>query len=447
MSDHAPAHTHSGLLRILGVGFGIAVAIGAVIGSGILRAPSAVAVEVGSPALILGLWLFGGIQAVLSANMIAELGSAIPRSGGIYTLAHRAFGEFGGLLVGWSDWLSTIAANAAASVSFAEFFALIVPQASGHKIAVALALQFAVYAANLTGLRQGRSIQLVTSFLKSAMLFVFIVAAVLVAAPGEPKLPPLSASAFSLAGAVLAYKLIFGAYAGWTMPVNFSGENVDAARSIPRAMFLGIAVTTVLFVGINAALLYSLGPSGVAASPLPFSSVLARFGGTFPAVLFALGAMITVASCANAQIMGAPRVLYALANDGLLPRVFSSVNKGGTPSAALLMCAVFSVGLALSGGFVFVFGLIATLNTAATVIVEIGFFRLRLREPDLPRPYRAVLYPWLPALGLAVDTTVVALIAYADHLGVAVALGLAVLCVPLAMLARRARKPVLAGAA
>jgi APA family basic amino acid/polyamine antiporter len=272
-ASRAPAHNND-LLRILGVGFGIAISIGAIIGSGILRAPSAVAAEVPSPMWILGLWLLGGIQAALSANMFAELGAALPRSGGIYVLAHRAFGDVGGLIVGWSDWLATVAANAAASVSFAEFFALVVPQAAGHKIAVALALQGAIYATNLMGLRRGRSFQIVTSFIKSAMLFVFIVAAVLVAAPSEPHVAPLSQPAFGLAGAVLAYKLIFGAYAGWTMPVNFSGENVNAARSIPRAIFLGIVVTMFLFVGVNAALIYSLGAHGVAATPLPFTRCL-----------------------------------------------------------------------------------------------------------------------------------------------------------------------------
>ena len=440
MAANAEAQTRRGLLKILGVGFGVAVSIGAVIGSGILRAPSIIAGEVPGIALIVGLWVLGAVQAALSANLYAELGSALPKSGGQYVFAHRVFGDVGGLIVGWADFLSFIAAIAAASVSFAEFLPLLLPQAAQHKIAVAVALQLAIYAANITGLREGRAIQIVTSFIKAAMLFAFIVAAVLIAAPAEPKTAFASSPVWSWGSLVLAYKLIVGAYAGWAVPIYFSGENEAPGRSIPKALFLGIGVTALLFVGINAALLYALGSNGVAASALPFTAVIGRLGGSLPSLLFALTALITVASCANANIMGAPRILFALAQDGLLPSALRAVNSGGSPTVAFVLAGIVSVALALTGAFSLVFGLIATLNTANAVLVEIAFFVLRRREPNLARPFRALFYPWLPALALGLDATFLCLIALADHLGVAVAIGLALLCIPLAAIARRATK-------
>jgi len=439
MSAQSEARPYRGLLKILGVSFGVAVSVGAVIGSGILRAPSVIAGEVPGAALIVGLWVLGGVHAMLGANMLAELGAAIPKPGGPYAFAKRVFGDVAGLIVGWANFLSIIAGLAAASVSFSEFLPLLLPEAAQHKIAVAVALQLAIYAANVVGLREGRAIQLVTSLIKAAMLFLFILAAVLFVAPAEPHSALASSSVWGLGSLVLAYKLIVGAYSGWAAPIFFSSENEKPGQSIPRAMFLGIVLTAFLFVGINAALLHTLGQNGVAASALPFTQVIRQFGGALPSLLFAATALITVASCANANAMRAPRVLFALAEDGLLPSSLTRVNAGGSPTFAFLLSAVVSIALALTGAFALVFGLIATLDTATAVLVEIAFFVLRRREPDLARPYRAILYPWLPALVLAIDAIFLCLIAFADHLGVAVAIGLAVLCVPLAMIARRAR--------
>lgn len=428
-----------GLLKILGVTSGVAISVGMVVGAGILRAPSAVAAVVPGVAIILGLWALGGVQAAMSANIYAELGAAMPKSGGQYVFAHRIYGDIGGLVVGWTDWLAFIAAIAATSVSFAEFLPLLLPRAAAHKIAVAIALQLAIYAANVAGLREGRAVQIVASSIKAAMLFAFILAAILVGAPREPNSTLAASPVWSWGAIILAYQLIVSAYSGWGGPLYFSGENVAPGRSIPRALFLGIALAAFLFVGVNAALLHSLGPRGMAASPLPFVAVIGHWGGSLPSLLFALTAMITVASGCNANAMGAPRVLYALAEDGLLPRALSRVNSGGSPTIAFLLTAVFSLALALTGAFTLVFGLIATLNVANAVLCELGFFVLRYREPELVRPYRTLGYPWLPALELLIDAALLCLIAYANRTGVLVAIGLALLCVPFALIARRSK--------
>ena len=210
----APRH----LLKILGVTFGVAVSIGQIIGSGILRSPSIIASEVPGIALIIGLWLLGAIQVSLAANVFAEMATALPRTGGAYNYVHRALGNVFGLVVGWGDWLSNLAGAAAASVSFAEFLPLLVPAAGAHKIAVALSLQIALYVANITGLREGRAVQELTSFAKAVLLLVFIVAAVIFIAPAEPRTLLSSSAAFKWANIILAYQLIMSAYAGWATP-------------------------------------------------------------------------------------------------------------------------------------------------------------------------------------------------------------------------------------
>lgn len=435
-----------GLLKILGVGFGVAVSMGAAIGAGILRAPTTIAADVPYAAVIMGLWVLGGLQAMLSANIYAELSAAVPKSGGQNVLAQKIYGDLGRLVVGWAEWITCVAAVAATSVSFADFMPLIVPATAAHKGAVAAGLQIAIYGVNLLGLREGRAIQAVTSAVKAGMLLLFAIAAFLISTASRHTLAavsPVSAASaviWTWGGFILAYKLVAAAYSGWITPIIFAGENVSPGRSIPRALFLGIGLTAVLYIAANAGLLFALGTDGIRASPLPFTTVISWIGGAVPALLFAVTAAIAVASCSNANAMSSSRVLYALAEDGILPRALRTVNAGGSPTLAFLMSGVVSLILAATGSFALVFGLVATLNIANAVLIELGFFILRRREPQLARPYRALGYPWLPALALAVDAGILCFIASADHEGILVAFGLTLLCIPFAMVARARRR-------
>ena len=247
----------------------------------------------------------------------------------------------------------------------------------------------------------------------------------------------MAAPVLGWAALVAGYQLVRGAYAGWEAPVYFTEENAQPSRSIPRALMLGLALTVVLYVGVNAALFWAIGLSGVAREVEPFTTVLDLFGGPLPSILFAFGAMITVASCANANIMSAPRILFALSRDKLLPRILQTVNAGGSPSIAFLISAVFSVALAATGSFSLVFGLIGTLNSLAGLLVGVSLFVLRFREPDLERPFRAWFYPVLPALAVVIDAVLLVLFLGVDVKGAYFAIGLSALCVPFALIARR----------
>jgi APA family basic amino acid/polyamine antiporter len=428
------------LLKILGVSFGIAVAVGNVIGSGILRAPASIAGTVPDFAWIMALWVLGAAHAALAVNIISELATAVPQSGGPYLYAHRAFGDVAGLVVGWSIWIAKLAGIAAGSISFAEFLPLIWPAAAGFKTAVAIAMQVAFYGANVLGLREGRVLQEGTSLIKVLMLLAFAGAAVAVAGPHDAAGTSSSVSvSFGWIAIIGAYSLIKGAYSGFDAPVYFTEENEQPASSIPRSLGIGLFITAFVYIAVNAALLYALGAKGTAATPLPFGTVLDRIGGVVPAILFAIGAMAAVAGVVNAGVMSAPRLIFALARDKLLPGFFQSVNRGGTPDMATLMTAAASIALAATGSFALVFGLIAILDTLGSVLIEGSLFVLRRKEPDLPRPFRAIGYPLLPALLLAVDLVLFVLFAGSDWKGLAFAAGLSIICVPFAMIARRAK--------
>ena len=156
------------LLRVLGLTFAIAVGVGAVIGGGILRTPATVVASVPLIWLALSLWVIVGLHALLEANVIAELMTALPHSGGLFVPARAAFKESGGLLVGWTDWLAWTAAAGALAILSAEFLAMIVPALEPQIVPVALVLLLAVVALNWLGVREGSRVQIIGSVAKFA---------------------------------------------------------------------------------------------------------------------------------------------------------------------------------------------------------------------------------------------------------------------------------------
>ena len=429
------------LLRLLGATFGVAVGVGEMIGSGILRSPSAIAASLHEAGIIILLWSLGALHALLGANIFAELGTAYPQAGGPYVYARRGFGDIAGLVVGWTNFGSHLAGIAAASVVFADFLALLWPPAGAHTGMVAVALQLLLYTSNAVGLREGSTLQKITSLAKALLLTAFIAAAIWVGAAHESaaSAPVVHFAPVGFLAYVSAYQLIAGAYAGWSAPVYFAEENVSPSHSLPRALLYGLLITTALYIFVNAALLFALGTGGTAASNLPFAVVLKQVGGVSISTVFVIGAMITVTSCANANIMVAPRILFAMSRDRLLPEALLSVNEGGSPYFGFALTAALSLVLATTGAFRTVFGLIGTLNALSGVITDVSFFALRRREPALPRPFRALLSPWLPGLLVFVDGALFVLFTASDLKGAIVAVALCAVCVPFALLAHRTR--------
>jgi APA family basic amino acid/polyamine antiporter len=426
------------LLRILGVPFGIATAVGGMIGVGILRAPSVIAAEVPDGRVIVLLWVLGAIFVAVQANVMSELATAIPRAGGPYIYVRRALGDVGGLAVGWTDWMAFVCGIAALSVAFAEFLGILWPAAAHVTPITAVAVQVVIFGMNAIGLRQGTLVQHLTSLLKALALVAFCVAAAIVATRMHRDTPvPQPMSHIGWFGLIAAFQLIAGAYSGWNQPTYFSEENREPGRSIPRAMGIGLILTAALYISVNVALLAALGARGTAQSALPFTSVLTQVGGAGAGIVFAVCALLSVASCANAGIMAAPRILLALSRDGLLPRMFQAVNKGGSPHFAFALTAIVSIALTLTGSFDLVFGLLATLNAAMIILVIVAYFVLRRRDAELHRPFRAIAHPWLPAIALISNLVFFALFLNANWLGGLYAAIMWVLCIPFALVARR----------
>src|SRR5712691_4521889 len=174
MSERANQGT---LLRVLGVGFGLAVTIGGTIRMGILRTPGDVAKQLPTPTLFIGIWILGGVYALLGTISVAELGAMIPRSGGWYVFIHRAMGNYPGFVVGWSDWLSTCGTLAVIAMVVGEYTAVLVPPLSGRDKPVALAIVLLFAALQWRGIRWGSFTQNLTSLLKTLVFATIAIAA------------------------------------------------------------------------------------------------------------------------------------------------------------------------------------------------------------------------------------------------------------------------------
>jgi APA family basic amino acid/polyamine antiporter len=407
------------LLRILGVLFGLAVAIGSMIGAGILRTPGSVAAAVPDIALILALWVFGAVHSALSANVVAELFTAIPRAGGVYIPVRRAFGDAGAMMVGWTDMINSAAATSALALAGVDFLALAWPRAGERPLSLAVILIAGLFAVNAMGVREGRAAQIAATAVKLAILAVIAVGALFLPAAAAPAAASIS-PALGVAGLIAAYQLISGAYSGWPNPIYFVEEDVAPSRNLPRALFGGIIAVGLVYLAVNAAVLHVFSVADLGRSQIPVGEIIRRLVGPAGPLVLGLTGFVLILGCCNAGLMVAPRIVFGLARDKLFPSIGAQVSRGGTPQIGLALITITSALLVLTGSFEAAFRVVAATGVLAILALDVSLFVLRWREPGLNRPYRAALYPFLPALALLLDGAFFAAILWFDPLSGAI---------------------------
>ncbi len=408
MSDPAPTTTQPGkLLSVLGVAFGLAGSVGGTIGAGILRTPGLVAAQLQTPSLVLLAWLVGGLYALLGAICIAELAASLPRAGGWYVYAEQAFGRRAGWLVGWTDWLAHCIGLAWVATTVGELLAEWIPAntaAIWQGRALALLVLALFSAVQLLGVRAGGASQELLSLVK-AVAFLGLAAASFVLPPVIPAVSTAANPAELLQqgpavaiGAVLALQAVITTFDGWASPVYFAEEFSDPSRDLPRSLIGGVLAVLALYLLINAALLHVLPIEVLSEANLPAAdaarSVLGQRGGQ---VISAV-ALISLLGLINTVVMAAPRILFGLSRDQLMPAALSGVNPGGTPTAALLLTSGCAALLVLAGSFDHLLGMGAFLYVALPLSGIAAQLWLRRQQPELPRPFLSWGYPLTPWL-------------------------------------------------
>ncbi len=399
--------------------------VASVVGSGIFFTPSRVAELLPSAGLILLAWLVGALISLAGAFANAELGAMFPRAGGDYVYLREGIHPAAGFLVGWISFFAIYAGTIATlAVVFAEFMAPVLGLERSGTIGLSALMILLCSLLNMRGTLWGAAFNNVTSTAKIVALIAFVALGPLFGSGSfEPWLGMGGAGevlASGEGGGLLSFgqalSPILFSYLGWNASVYVASEIKNPAHNVPRSLFLGLGVCAGLYMLVNGIYLYALTPSELIESGDAGAAAATALFGDFGGQLVAIFVLVSVVGTLNATILVGPRIIYAMALDGLFFRDADRIHEGfSTPSAAIAVQAAVSIALVVflesfpkALDFT-VFGII--LATSADVL---ALFFLRRRQPDRERPYRAWGYPWLPALYLAVNLSIGVAIAVAS---------------------------------
>jgi APA family basic amino acid/polyamine antiporter len=336
--------THGHLLRVLGVGFGLAVIIGNTIGAGIFRAPGQIAEQIPAPAPFLLIWLVGGLYALFGAISLAELGTMIPRSGGQYVFSRYALGEYAGFIVGWSDWISSCGSTAAVALVAGMFSGALIPALNGKATATAAAVTIVFALLQWRGIVWGSNIQNLTSLVKALAFFALIVAAFIFGGKGSlTSSETYSTSSITLTAVIVSLQAAIYTYDGWAGVIYFSEEVKQPGRDIPRALLGGVLTITAIYLLVNVALLYVLPINQIAGKEFAAGVAANVIFGAHGDTIFRCLTIASMLSGINALHLMATRVIFAMSRDGLFSSRAAVVNEGGTPSVSLFLSAAVAL--------------------------------------------------------------------------------------------------------
>lgn len=406
--------SHGSLLRVLGVAFGIAAVVGGMVGQGILRTPGIIAGAVHSPELIIGMWAMGGLLAAISAFAYVELATAIPCAGGSFDFVRRAFGPLPGVVTGWGAWLVLTTLQGFLSIVVAEFLHRLGVFPGLHQSAIAVGVLILFWGLNWTSTRIAGDSQIVFSAFKGAALIGLIV--LLFAHPTSPA-PAVAAdagSALGLAGLAVGMGGVINTYNGWDEVVFFSEEIEAPERTLPRAMFSGIAAVAVLYLLVNLALLHVMSPAQMAGSKLVAADAVNLVLGPTGDLVTTVFALISVGAITNLATMKSARISFALGRAGQLPSRLADVASTGIPRWALSASTLLAIAFAATGTYETVVAMNVPVGLVLVIAVNLSALRLRRTEPGLKRPFRMPWFPLPPLLALALNAALLAALVYED---------------------------------
>jgi amino acid transporter len=419
------------LVPTLGLFTAITLIVGSMIGSGIFRLPANMMVKVQNPLMLILVWVVGGIFTICGALTFAELAGMFPAAGGQYAFIRESLGKKWAFLYGWTFfWVVQPGIIASVAIVFAEFSRRLLGFDGIWVPAVAVACIVFLSVVNYFGARFGGLVQNVFTVAKVAALLILIVTGFIAGRPTHSTFDqtvPGAPTGFDLFSAFFA-AMLFALFAldGWPQAAYVAPEIQDAKRNVPRAMILGVSTVTVVYVLatlvyvylVDANTIIGIGRTGVGG---PIAAAAAKaFAGETGAKLISAAVMASTFGTVNAFILTSPRIYYAVSEDGMFPQRLGRIDpKTRTPTFAIIVQGVWAGLLVCLGRFTpdAYTALVAAVVFCIWVFyipTTIGYFRLRLQRPDLPRPYRTTGYPFVPALFLTAAFLVVGNALYTD---------------------------------
>jgi basic amino acid/polyamine antiporter, APA family len=389
-----PVSSSTDLPRKLGLFDSLSIVIGVTIGGGIFLVPNLIARELHSAALILAVWIFAGIISFFGALACAELGTAIPSTGGQYVFLREAYGPLIGFLCGWSTFLVTRTAQIAwLAVTLALYVSYFMPLSPIESRSLGIAAIVILTAINYRGVTAGAMVQNIFTLAKVVGLLVIICAAFLWR--GNSATPaPAAHTGFSFGSFGVALIACVLAYDGWVQLSFVAGEIRNPQRNVLFALALGSAICIAIYLLANVAYLRVLTIPEIAASDHVGATLAERVMGSRGGMLVSLIILISIVGTLNGCFLTSPRVYFAQARDGLFFRKFGEVHPTyQTPGFAILAQSAWAIVLLLSGSYETLLDYAMFVLWLSYGLMVAGVIVLRRKQPNLPRPYRMWGYP------------------------------------------------------
>ena len=377
--------------------------VGGILGSGIFMVPATVALYTSSSSLFFMVWILGGIISLFGALSVAELGAAMPRAGGQYVYLNEAYGPVWGYLYGWSAVaVINTASIAAVGVAFAEYLSFFSPLSSFDMKSIAIVSIIILTIINVIDVKSGARFQNWFTFTKIASISIVILLGLFLDGGSTQNLSPLfSEQSFSsLIGPLgLAMVAVLWTFDGWIFITYVAGEVKNPGRNIPLSIIYCMIIIVSVYLALNYVLVFALGFDKMIGSELVMSDAASIFLGSQGGVIITVIILISLIGANNGFILTSARINYAMAKNKLFFKQAASIHpKYKSPSNALIIQCVWACILTFTGTFnqlityiIFASWIFYGMSAGAVII-------LRFKNPELKRPYKTPLYPWIPII-------------------------------------------------
>jgi APA family basic amino acid/polyamine antiporter len=378
-----PGH---GLVRRLGPFDATMLVMGGIIGAGIFVNPAEVARHVHTPLLIIGVWVLGGLIAMAGALVYAELADRRPDVGGQYAYLRDAFGPTPAFLYGWSLLLVIQSGGmAAVAITFARYFLELAPLPLSEG-AIASAVLLLLVAINCLGVRAGGTVQSGLMVLKILAIAALVIGGLAFASAHPELTAPANRDDAATTGRIAAIGAamtpVMFAYGGWQTASFVAGEMRDPRGDLVRALLMGVAGVVILYTFVAFVCLYALGPTGLAQSPTPAADTMRLALGNRGATLIAIGIAISALGFLSQGMLTAPRVYFAMAEDGLFFRKVAQVSEATrVPVVAILLQGAAAIAIALSGTYGQILSYVVSVDFIWFGLTGAALFVFRRRDP------------------------------------------------------------------
>ena len=391
------------LKRVLSLLDATMINTGGIIGSGIFMVPATVAMLTGSSSLFFMVWIAGGIVSLFGALSVAELGAAMPRAGGQYVYLSEAYGPVWGYLYGWSAVaVINTASIAAVGVAFSEYLRFFFPITDISIKGIAVATIVLLTIINILDVKSGARFQNLFTISKLGAIFgIIILGLVMEGGSNQNLIPFFSNQSFTeLVGPLgLAMVSVLWTFDGWIFITYVAGEVKNPGRNIPLSLIFCMLIVVSIYLLLNYVLIYTLGFTGMNGSDLVVSDAASVFLGNKGAAIVTLIILISLIGANNGFVLTSARINYAMAKDKLFFHQASQIHpRFKSPANALIIQCVWACLLTFTGTFnqlityiIFASWIFYGMSAGAVII-------LRNKKPDMERPYKTPVYPWIPII-------------------------------------------------